>query len=159
MDAIINYAGTPIKYNSGNVRLNVEKKRIDVNRGRISFSGNLLDDNHCIYNNYLNLDGGGRWDGIKINCFEGLRIRTGPNGANQKLEVNNDKVVATVPVEAPLIRSVFQVVNLDQAPSQQNVGAIRYREDGSSSFLEVCMRNNPTPGDPREYIWKEIVEN
>jgi hypothetical protein len=49
---------------------------INILRGRLSFS-NSYEANHSIYNNLLNLDGLGAWDGMKMNVYLGLDIRTG----------------------------------------------------------------------------------
>jgi hypothetical protein len=46
-------------------------------RNRLIFSSGLTDWNHCIYNNYLNNDNEGVWDGMKMNVFAGLWVRTG----------------------------------------------------------------------------------
>jgi hypothetical protein len=49
---------------------------VNIRRGRLSFS-NSYEPNHSIYNNYLNIDSEGIWDGIKINSYLGVKIRTG----------------------------------------------------------------------------------
>lgn len=51
---------------------------LNIRRGRLCFSDSY-EANHSIYNNYLNIDGQGQWDGMKINSFLGLDIRTGDN--------------------------------------------------------------------------------
>jgi hypothetical protein len=48
---------------------------INIRRGRLSFS-DYYEANHSIYNNYRNIDGEGSFDGMKINCYAGLDIRT-----------------------------------------------------------------------------------
>lgn len=50
---------------------------LHTNRGRLAFSSTSGDANHTIYNNYLNIDGEGGWDGMKMNVYAGLRVRTG----------------------------------------------------------------------------------
>lgn len=50
---------------------------LNVNRRRLSFSSSYNDANHSIYNNYENIDGEGIWDGMKMNVYEGLRVRVG----------------------------------------------------------------------------------
>jgi hypothetical protein len=50
---------------------------LNVSRQRLSFSSTYNDANHSIYNNYNNIDGEGGWDGMKMNVFDGLRIRVG----------------------------------------------------------------------------------
>ena len=50
---------------------------LNVSRRRLSFSSSYNDPNHSIYNNYENIDGEGVWDGMKMNVYAGLRIRTG----------------------------------------------------------------------------------
>ena len=61
---------------------------INVNRGRLKFSSDN-DNNHAIYNNYRNIDGEGAWDGLKMNVYAGLNVRTGHNGAKSALYVNS----------------------------------------------------------------------
>jgi hypothetical protein len=46
-------------------------------RGRIAFSNTAGDANHTIYNNYNNIDGEGSFDGMKMNVYAGLLVRTG----------------------------------------------------------------------------------
>ena len=53
---------------------------LGVLRSRLTFSSSSSDANHSIYNNYNNIDGEGGWDGMKMNVYAGLRIRTG-NGS------------------------------------------------------------------------------
>jgi len=50
---------------------------LHTNRGRLAFSNTATDPNHSIYNNYVNIDGEGVWDGMKMNVFAGLDVRTG----------------------------------------------------------------------------------
>ena len=61
-------SGTNIYYSAGNV---------GVSRRRVAFSNTPEDPNHSIYNNGLNLDGEGPWDGFKMNVFNGLNVRVG----------------------------------------------------------------------------------
>lgn len=63
-----NSAGTTTLANYGNACLY---------RNRLIFSAGLTDWNHCIYNNYMDLDNEGSWDGMKMNVFNGLWVRTG----------------------------------------------------------------------------------
>ena len=49
---------------------------INIRRGRLCFS-NSYEANHSIYNNYYNIDSEGVYDGIKMNVYNGLKIRTG----------------------------------------------------------------------------------
>jgi hypothetical protein len=46
-------------------------------RNRLIFSDALTDFNHSIYNNMMNLDNEGGWDGMKMNVYNGLWVRTG----------------------------------------------------------------------------------
>jgi hypothetical protein len=41
---------------------------VNIRRGRLSFSGSY-EPNHSIYNNLLNIDGLGGWDGMKMNVY------------------------------------------------------------------------------------------
>lgn len=50
---------------------------LHTNRGRLCFSGTPTDPNHTIYNNFLNLDGEGVWDGMKVNAGFGYWVRIG----------------------------------------------------------------------------------
>jgi hypothetical protein len=50
---------------------------IHTARGRVAFSSTSTDANHTIYNNYNNIDGEGSWDGMKMNVYNGLDVRTG----------------------------------------------------------------------------------
>ena len=49
---------------------------VNIRRGRLSFS-TTYEANHSIYNNYNNIDSEGVYDGIKMNVYNGLKIRTG----------------------------------------------------------------------------------
>lgn len=60
---------------------------INVNRGRLKFSSEN-DNNHAIYNNFRNIDGEGSWDGIKMNVYDGLNVRVGPDGATSAMFIN-----------------------------------------------------------------------
>ena len=65
---------------------------LGIIRKQLTFSSSVGDPNHAIYNNYSNLDGEGSWDGMKINSYAGLRVRTGnAYGATptQSLEVTS----------------------------------------------------------------------
>jgi hypothetical protein len=53
---------------------------LNIRRGRLCFSGSY-EANHSIYNNNNNLDGLGVWDGMKMNVYLGLDIRTGNHDA------------------------------------------------------------------------------
>lgn len=50
---------------------------IHTSRGRLAFSHTATDPNHTIYNNWANIDGEGNWDGMKMNVYSGLWVRTG----------------------------------------------------------------------------------
>ena len=50
---------------------------LNINRCRLCFSSVATDTNHVIYNNAFNIDSEGAWDGMKINCYLGLAVRTG----------------------------------------------------------------------------------
>jgi hypothetical protein len=52
------------------------KGNLSLGRKRLAF-GDTTDKNHTIYNNALNVDGEGAWDGMKMNAFEGLDVRVG----------------------------------------------------------------------------------
>jgi len=55
----------------------LSNKNLQTNRNRVCFSSAVDDPNHSIYNNYTNIDGEGGWDGIKMNTYAGLDVRTG----------------------------------------------------------------------------------
>lgn len=70
---------------------------LSVLRKRLTFS-NADDINHAIYNNVYNIDGQGGWDGMKMNVYEGLDVRTGnANGVTPTtmLSVRNGSVSTT----------------------------------------------------------------
>lgn len=54
-----------------------EKGIVSVHRGRLGFSNAYTDWNHVIYNNGLNIDGEGNWDGMKFNVYAGASFRVG----------------------------------------------------------------------------------
>lgn len=66
-----NSAGITTLFNTGN---------ICTNRNRLIFSNGSTDWNHCIYNNYRNLDNEGVFDGMKMNVYNGLQVRIGNAG-------------------------------------------------------------------------------
>jgi hypothetical protein len=53
---------------------------VNIRRGRLCFS-NSYEANHSIYNNSNNIDSEGAWDGMKMNVYLGLDIRTGSHDA------------------------------------------------------------------------------
>lgn len=66
-------------YSSGLVLERSEEKKprqLLVNRGVLNFSNEPNDWNHAIYNNGFNVNGDGNWDGMIMNVFDGLDIRT-----------------------------------------------------------------------------------
>lgn len=65
---VANSAGITTLFNTGN---------ICTNRNRLIFSNGATDWNHCIYNNYRNLDNEGIFDGMKMNVYLGLQVRVG----------------------------------------------------------------------------------
>jgi hypothetical protein len=77
-------------------------KNLQTNRQRVCFSNGVDDPNHSMYNNVWNIDKEGAWDGMKMNVYEGLDVRTGnANGAVPKnvlsvrceqVNVNNAKM-------------------------------------------------------------------
>jgi hypothetical protein len=67
-----------------------DRNEIHVNRGRINFSDASNDNNHVIYNNANNIDGEGAWDGMKMNVFRGLEVRTGEDGTNSAIFIDNE---------------------------------------------------------------------
>jgi hypothetical protein len=63
---------------------------LHTNRGRLAFSSTAGDANHTIYNNYNNIDGEGSWDGMKMNVYNGLDVRTGAyNASTTALQVRS----------------------------------------------------------------------
>jgi len=55
----------------------LSNKNLQTNRNRVCFSSAVDDPNHSIYNNGYNIDGEGGWDGMKMNTYLGLDVRTG----------------------------------------------------------------------------------
>jgi hypothetical protein len=56
-------------------------------RGSIYF-GYMNDPNHRLYNNFLNQDGEGAFDGIKWNLLNGIRFRTLSGGAVEAMRID-----------------------------------------------------------------------
>jgi hypothetical protein len=67
-----------------------DRNEIHVNRGRVNFSDASNDNNHVIYNNANNIDGEGAWDGMKMNVYTGMEVRTGEDGANSAIFIDNN---------------------------------------------------------------------
>lgn len=135
------------KIEDGNLSVD-SKKIIHTNRGRMAFSNKATDPNHTIYNNALNIDGEGAWDGMKINCYEGLKIRTGnSNGMKPEEALTVDKDGVT----AKKFHGAFQLKDENSEPIKANVGTLRYREANNASYVEVCMKD----GD-NKYEWVQI---
>lgn len=79
----------------GNIKVG-RSKTICANRGMLTFSDVVEDKNHAIYNNGVNVDNEGSWDGMKFNIYEGASFRVG--------DANQNK-----PTEALLINSTGQI--------------------------------------------------
>lgn len=76
-----NFANLAITDNSLNVEGNIIGKNLSLaadneKRGALFFTLPGLY-NHAVYNNNSNVDGEGKWDGIKFNTGSGINIRTG----------------------------------------------------------------------------------
>jgi hypothetical protein len=69
---------------------------LNVSRQRLSFSSSYNDANHSIYNNYTNIDGEGVFDGMKMNVYDGLRIRVGNAGGATPLQAFGIDAVGSV---------------------------------------------------------------
>ena len=67
-----------------------DRYEVHLNRGRLNFSSLANDNNHVIYNNVYNIDGEGAWDGIKMNVYNGLNIRSGTSWNSSALFINSD---------------------------------------------------------------------
>jgi len=83
-------------------------KNLQTIRNRVCFSNALDDPNHSIYNNSWDIDKEGAWDGMRMNVYAGLDIRTGnANGAVPKtsLSIRDDKVT----VNGNLIANSFWI--------------------------------------------------
>lgn len=85
---------------------------LHTNRGRLAFSSTAGDANHTIYNNYNNIDGEGSWDGMKMNVYNGLDVRTG---------------AYTSPTTALVVRSFGIAVNS---------GKVGFRNSGTTEFIQ-----------------------
>jgi hypothetical protein len=81
------------KFTIATGNLSVVSGNLHTNRGRLCFSDVPIDRNHSMYNNYKNIDGEGSWDGLKMNVYRGLDVRTGQANAgstpNSVLFVND----------------------------------------------------------------------
>jgi hypothetical protein len=76
-----NFANLAITDNSLNVEGNIIGRNLSLaadneRRGALFFTSPGLY-NHAVYNNNSNVDGEGKWDGIKFNTGSGINIRTG----------------------------------------------------------------------------------
>ncbi len=116
-----------------------------LNRRKISFFTNADDDvNHAIYNNYGNLDAEGRWDGIKMNVYAGLDIRTGNVKTKQHksiLFVNGNGVgIGTKTPDAKLHVVGDQVFGID-AKNKRFI--FHSRTNANGDFLQI------TPDDAK----------
>jgi len=63
-----------------------------TSRQRLCFAS-PIDTNHTIYNNYNNIDGEGAFDGMKMNVYAGLDIRTGNSigvAPTLRMRINSD---------------------------------------------------------------------
>lgn len=151
---------TQITYDDGNTKIE-EKKAICLNRGRLLLGSATNDHNHAIYNNGADVDGEGSWDGMKINAYQGLKIRTGGtnDGApNLRFEVAKTHVTSSEKVIAPLFigKSQLTAETVDELPlaSAELVGQFFYQEPtAGGSKLYICMRN-----ETDSYKWKLIVD-
>lgn len=85
---------------------------LHTNRGRVAFSSTAGDANHTIYNNYTNIDGEGSWDGMKMNVYNGLDVRTG---------------AYTSPTTALQVRSFGITVQS---------GKVGFRNSGTTEFIQ-----------------------
>ena len=88
-----NAPGTKLQVSGGSISLGNTGNSFEVNRGFLRFSGCCNDINHTIYNNYLNIDGEGVWDGMKMNVYNGLNVRVGNGGATSALFINPSALV------------------------------------------------------------------
>lgn len=114
---------------------------INILRGRLSFS-NSYEANHSIYNNLLNLDGLGAWDGMKMNVYLGLDIRTGAHdSATNILAVRPTGVVVTGTLSAT---GNVTGANLSgtNTGDQTNISGLA----GSETLATVIGRGNSTGG-------------
>jgi DNA repair exonuclease SbcCD ATPase subunit len=87
---------------------------ISMNRRGIFFD-NSANKDHAIYNNQANIDGEGAWDGIKMNSYAGLDVRTGSgNGATPKsmLKVLPTGVTVTGPTDVTGVLSAKADANV-----------------------------------------------
>jgi hypothetical protein len=106
---------------------------INVNRGRLKFSSEN-DNNHVIYNNYRNIDGEGAWDGMKMNVYAGLNVRTGHNGSTSALYINSSGYVG---------------INTTSPAYQLTVnGSVALKETGASPTYYTIL----TTGDQSQNI-------
>jgi hypothetical protein len=108
---------------------------INILRGRLSFS-NSYEANHSIYNNILNIDGLGAWDGMKMNVYLGLDVRTGNHDiATTILAVRPSGVVITGTISATNLSGT-------NTGDQTNISGLA----GSETLATVVGRGNSTGG-------------
>lgn len=67
--------GTEFMNYSVNQGVNI-KVNTCISRSALTFSNSAGDFNHCIFNDSNNLAGWGAWDGMRMNVYAGLEVRT-----------------------------------------------------------------------------------
>lgn len=138
---------------------------LHILRGKLGFSNTPPDPNHAIYNNLLDLDEEGAWDGMKMNVYDGLQVRLG--NANGAVPAPGLSVVPTDYATAALashagtvlanqitanrFTGTIQIAQIDTPASAATAGTLRYREVENGSVLEMCMKNGPD-----QYLWVVI---
>jgi len=83
------------KITSGDIVLKDSSKSFTVNRGKVTFSNAEGDFNHSIYNNGYNIDQKGKWDGMKMNTYNGLDVNIGDANETVKTALSIDSIGST----------------------------------------------------------------
>ena len=113
-------------------------KNLQTIRNRVCFSNGLDDPNHSIYNNGYNIDGEGGWDGLKMNVYSGLDVRTGnANGVVPKnvLSVRDDQVNVNAKMNIHA-GGPWAIPNGKMSNGSMTIGDIYKNFGGGSGFSE-----------------------
>ena len=157
----LNVNGTANVNGSANVSSHlVAAGDLVTNRQRIRFWDVASDhSNHTIYNNNSNIDGEGVYDGIKMNVYAGLKIRTGNANGTVPAEIVNiqgDSINLNVPRinlgNGWNIRTGDGQFRLYYNDSQQFV--VHNPDTGNEWYDVVWAKRMRTEGEFRTGDWK-----
>lgn len=154
-----NTPGEKLTVTGGNI--SATSGNLHTNRGRVAFSSTATDPNHTIYNNYLNIDSEGAWDGMKMNVFSGLNVRVGqanPGPPTSALFVNSNGNIGfgtTSPstdleIRAPLAGAL---TNFTQSVSSAGILIDSDIVNGTHNPGLFWKSTNNNPTKPKAGVW------